>query len=219
MQARNCCAPRVTQTPGLVLGEMGVEVREEVVIRQVSETRSGIWHNIVLSWVEGEFGAVAMMALVLALSLAEVCCGSAGGGRSLVHAGQGRSVVGASADGAFSYIQVLADDVEMHEAGGLLQVAVGDGAVEILGGYQVTVDGGRELVAPHSGPLTSGEEDPAHAIAGGVSGPNDAEVVGYDLPQPGGPLMKSFDEAAVASEMAAEVPGDAYAVVVWSLQR
>jgi hypothetical protein len=48
---------------------------EEGGVRQMEKARCGIGHNVFLSRDEGELGAVAVVALVLAGALAYIGCG------------------------------------------------------------------------------------------------------------------------------------------------
>jgi hypothetical protein len=104
----------VAETPGaLHLWEVGVEVREQGSVREVEQARGSIGHDVGLPWNEGEFGAVAVVSLMLTGALAEVGSGARGGGGSLEHAGQCGGVVCECPDGLFSHVKEGGDDVKL----------------------------------------------------------------------------------------------------------
>ena len=89
------------------------------------------------------------MALVFAGALAKVGSGAGRGGGAFEHSGEGWSVVGESADGAFSDVEDVGDDVEVSDGRALLQVAVGDVAMWIGERRQAAADGVRQRGAPN----------------------------------------------------------------------
>jgi hypothetical protein len=118
---------------------VSVEVSKEGRVREVKKAGSRIGHDVGCPWDEGEFGAVAVMALMFTGALAQVG-GSARGGRGpFEHAGQCGGVVGERSDGLLSDVEQCGDDVQVGKRGKLLQVAVGDIAVGIGVGHQAAL--------------------------------------------------------------------------------
>src|SRR5512145_2397999 len=151
---------------------------EESGVSEMEQARGGIRHYVEGSWNEGEFAAVAVMALVFAGALAKVGSGAGRGGGAFEHSGEGWSVVGESADGAFSDVEDVGDDVEVSDGSALFQVAVGEVAVWVSKSCQSMTDGVGQRGAPHHRSRGSGVEDTAQPMAGGITGPYDGRSVG-----------------------------------------
>jgi hypothetical protein len=101
-------------------------MREELGVVEVQKTGRVISHAVGVARNVGEFAAVTVVALVEAVELAEVGAGPVCGGGAFEHAGNGRCVVRARADGEFCDTVLLGDDVQVGDGGSMLEVAVGD---------------------------------------------------------------------------------------------
>jgi len=71
----------------------------------------------------------------------EVCGGSQGCGRTFSLPAARRNVVSKATDGAFSAIAVLEEDVEVGDLACEFQIGVGDLAVQVGSGNQLSLDG------------------------------------------------------------------------------
>lgn len=111
----------MAESPGAAgLGEVRVKMAEESGVSEMEQARGGIRHYVEGSWDEGEFAAVAVVALMFAGALAKVGSGAGRGGGAFEHSGEGWSVVGESANGAFSDVKDVGDDVEVADGCALL---------------------------------------------------------------------------------------------------
>ena len=128
----------------------------------MSETGGRVSHGVMVPWKEGKFRAVAVVALVFTLALAQMRRCSRGGSGSFVHASKCGGVVRSRADGALAHVEVLGDHVEMRDGAGVLEVTVGEVPVGVCAGHHASHDGGGEHGSPHGGPLSFHEEDSPH---------------------------------------------------------
>ena len=143
----------MAESPGAAgLGEVRVKMAEESGVSEMEQARGGIRHYVEGSWDEGEFAAVAVVALMFAGALAKVGSGAGRGGGAFEHSGEGWSVVGESTNGAFSDVEDVGDDVEVADGCALLQVAVGDVAMWVSERRQAIADGVRQRGAPNYRP-------------------------------------------------------------------
>lgn len=143
----------MAESPGAAgLGEVRVKMAEESGVSEMEQARGGIRHYVEGSWDEGEFAAVAVVALMFAGALAKVGSGAGRGGGAFEHSGEGWSVVGESANGAFSDVEDVGDDVEVADGCALFQVAVGDVAMWVSERGQAIADGVRQRGAPNYRP-------------------------------------------------------------------
>ena len=80
---------------------MCVEIIKKGSVSEVEQPRGRIRHDVAFSRDEGELGAVAVVSLVFAGSLAQVCSRPRSGGSPLKHSGESGGVVRECADGLF----------------------------------------------------------------------------------------------------------------------
>ena len=92
-QRGSCLGREVQQSPRSVLRIALVEVGEKVRVSEVLETRGVVGHDIGRSWEVGSSVAVAVVALMGTLPIAEVSCGTFAADGAFPHSRDGRSVV------------------------------------------------------------------------------------------------------------------------------
>ena len=159
---------------------MLVKVSKKSGVREVLEARRVICHNVQVSWeVVGEV-AVAMFPLVSAGKVAEVGCGSITGHRALVDTRDGGRVVGEVDKDGVACVVCRHYQVNLGEEARLFEVAVGDGTLRVVEGYEAALDIRRESLAPDVG-SPEGEVDATHARFGRVGGTQETRILGDNL--------------------------------------
>ena len=118
-----------------------------------------------------------MLPLVFAGQDALVGCRSNGGDGSLVHARDGRRVVTESEDGGVAGVMEPTYQVELAEHASVFQVAVGDGAVRVVGAHKALLDLLGKRQSPHVGLSLGVVVDAAHAGFGCVGCPQEGRLL------------------------------------------
>jgi hypothetical protein len=103
-------------------------------VGELLHARGVVGHDVLRPWEVAGGVVVAVRALEVAGDLAKVGGGARCGHGSFLHTGHGRGVVTEIFQGGVVHGVAVRHDVRLSQQGGLLQVAVGDAAVGILGG-------------------------------------------------------------------------------------
>ena len=110
---------------------LGLEVGQEVRVREMLKARRIVRHDVVVPRQVGSHGAVAVVPLESAVDEAKARASAGDCCSAFCHARDGWGVVAALNDGGISCVMFRGDDVELCDHASLFQVAVGDGAERV----------------------------------------------------------------------------------------
>ena len=156
-------------------------MQEEGGVGEFLEARSVVGHHVIISWEESCKVAIAVGALVVAGVVAEVCSWPVAGHGPFVDAGDSGGVVRSVGHGGVPHVVVMGNEGSLGQQGSLLQVAVGDASMGVVGRHELGLDGFREGEPPDAALACGVVENPAHAGFCGIGGANEGWVLRHDL--------------------------------------
>ncbi len=200
------------QPPRTFLRIVLIEMGEEGSVRQVLEARGIVPHSVGGPRQVGGDVAIAVLALVGALDVAEARAGPGLRHGSLGEAGDRGRVIYTRAEGGVAHREVVGHHVQVRDRSGLLEVAVGDRPRRILPGHQPTLDFVAEGRAPDVRLAGGVEEDAPHSLPGGVRCPQVSGFLRDDLGQVRRAILEAGAQPLEGGEVMADFRGDADAV-------
>jgi len=162
-----------------------VEVREQGGVGEVLEARCVVGHDIGGSGEERGEMAVAVQTLVSTGYGAETRSRAQGGYGSFGYSGHGWGVVREVHDGGVTQIGHEGHGTELRQKAGVFEVAVCHRAGGMGRRDQAALDLVWEGMPPEVRGGVRREEDPTHALFGGVRGAEENRVLGHYLGQVG----------------------------------
>lgn len=177
------------------------------------ETGGVVGHDVLRSREVLSLVAVAVEPLVVTSDLAQVGRRARRGHGLFAGSGDRRGVVAEVVQGRVTDVVAVRHDVELREKRGLLQVAVGDVAVRVVGGDEGPLDFGRESQAPVVTGAGVVKVDSAHTGACRIGGAEQEWQFGHQFGEVGGASAKAGRKAPEGVEVAADVGVESDAIV------
>ena len=151
---------------------------------------------------------VSVVPLMEAGGATEVGPRRVGSDSSLMSARYGRGVIGEGTQGSLANIKILGGNVGPGHQRRMLQVAISEVALGVVGRNHPVLDVLRERELPEYRVIAFAEEDPVHTYLGGVHCLDGGRVLRYYFGDPGGALAQALDKPFEVIEVRSDVLGD-----------
>ena len=163
--------------------------------------------------------AVAMLALVRAGEVTEVRWGSVTGDGTSRYSREGGCVVRACGEGGVGAVFGVGHESDLTEDAAVLEVAVGEVAVQVVPGDKTFLNVRRKGASPGVAVPVGVEEDSSHAHFGSVSGAQERRVLGHQFSEVGRSVTEAGGQGGEGVDVGPQGLADTDASVGYSVQR